>query len=356
MLVAPTSAIASSTIRSSSSSDERLGHELLEHLELAPPPSPPAPRGRRRERLDRLEPPLALALEHLQLLVVAERPLQLLLRRPQAGQDQPQRVAALGVPLLHRGGQLRLQLRDQSSCRHPVEAAAEDVPVQVEDGLPGARRRRRSSAGTRRGRPPSPSRRRTRASASTRPAESSPMSRNVSRCRSGMTSTWTSAFGLMSSIAMKPSARLTTVAGSSPRDDPAEDAVRVAHAARIPSSVTARAAHADELADRRVDEPRRVVVAVAPAGPVDEHDVLGADLLAPAAQARVVRERAQPGAALLLHRASGPGRRRRCACPAAASTGRRAPSSRPTPRRRGACSRTRARPRPGSRRSRRSSG
>ena len=46
--------------------------------------------------------------------------------------------------------------------------------------------------------------------------------------------------------------------------------------------MTAARAHADELADGRVDEPRRVVVAVAAAGAVDEHDVL-ADLLAPAA-------------------------------------------------------------------------
>ena len=45
-------------------------------------------------------------------------------------------------------------------------------------------------------------------------------------------------------------------------------------AARTPSSVDGGAAHADELADRRVDEPRRVVVAVAAARAVDEHDVL----------------------------------------------------------------------------------
>jgi len=37
----------------------------------------------------------------------------------------------------------------------------------------------------------------------------SPMSRNVSTWRSGMTSRWTSAFGLMSLIATKPSLSAT---------------------------------------------------------------------------------------------------------------------------------------------------
>src|SRR5207248_7925097 len=62
-----------------------------------------------------------------------------------------------------------------------------------------------------------------------------------------------------------------------------------------------RAAHAHELADRRVDEPGRVVVTVAAAGTVDQHDVLGAELAAPACEARRVRRGAQPRAALLLH-------------------------------------------------------
>src|SRR5690349_19053697 len=60
----------------------------------------------------------------------------------------------------------------------------------------------------------------------------------------------------------------------------------------------ARAAHRNQLADRRVDEPRRVVVAVAPAGPVDQHRVGRAELGLPAAQAQLVRQRTQPGAAL----------------------------------------------------------
>ena len=43
------------------------------------------------------------------------------------------------------------------------------------------------------------------------------------------------------------------------------------------------------------------VVAVAAAGAVDEHDVVGADLRPPAGEARVVRGGAQTGAALPLH-------------------------------------------------------
>ena len=67
----------------------------------------------------------------------------------------------------------------------------------------------------------------------------------------------------------------------------------------MPSSVTAAARTRTSSPDRRVDEPRRVVVAVAAARTVDEHDVL--HLAAPAARAELVRQRAQRGAALLLH-------------------------------------------------------
>src|SRR5690242_14960697 len=56
--------------------------------------------------------------------------------------------------------------------------------------------------------------------------------------------------------------------------------------------------HRDELADGRVDEPRRVVVAVPAARPVDEHDVVG--LLAPARQAELVGQRAQACSTFLL--------------------------------------------------------
>src|SRR5436190_16158369 len=101
-----------------------------------------------------------------------------------------------------------------------------------------------------------------------------------------MTSRWTSAFGLMSSIATNPSARLTTVAGTSPRtiwqkthSSGSED----------PLLGDRRAARPYEVADAALDEPGRVVVAVAAAGPVDEDDVVTADLLAPAPERRLAR-------------------------------------------------------------------
>src|ERR1044072_7872402 len=96
---------------------ERLGHELLEHGELAllalglllTAPGP--------ECLGRLGALLPLALQHLQLLVVVQRPLQVLLRRAQAGQDQPQRVATVRVARGHRLLELALQPRNQA---HPA--------------------------------------------------------------------------------------------------------------------------------------------------------------------------------------------------------------------------------------------
>src|SRR2546423_1781206 len=61
-------------------------------------------------------------------------------------------------------------------------------------------------------------------------------------------------------------------------------------------------AHLDEAADGCIDEPRRVVVSIAAARTVDEHGVDCADLLLPAPEAELVRERTQPAAALLLRR------------------------------------------------------
>ena len=113
MLVAPTSAIASSMISSSSASDIG-GHELLQHRELLLfaegllLPAGPA------EGLGGLETAFALALEHLQLLVVVQGPLQLLLGRAETGEDQAQRVAARLVTRDHRLLQLVLEPRDQA--------------------------------------------------------------------------------------------------------------------------------------------------------------------------------------------------------------------------------------------------
>src|SRR4029077_6726404 len=103
----------------------------------------------------------------------------------------------------------------------------------------------------------------------------------------------------MSSIARSPSPRLTIVAGSSPAW--ILQKMQSGSRSKDPLLRHRRTADSDEFPNRRVDEPRRVVVAVAAARAVDEDDVLGTDLLAPAAHARVVRERAQPGAPLLLH-------------------------------------------------------
>ena len=86
-------------------------------------------------------------------------------------------------------------------------------------------------------------------------------------------------------------------------DEPAEQAVVRRHG-RIPSSVTRSVAHAHELSHRCVDEPGRVVVAVAAAGAVDEHYVGAPDLRLPAPAAELVGQRPQPRAALLLHRRS----------------------------------------------------
>src|SRR2546429_9607220 len=59
---------------------------------------------------------------------------------------------------------------------------------------------------------------------------------------------------------------------------------------------------ADELADRSVDQPRRVVVSVAAPWAIDEHEVLAAELRAPASEARPVRKGPQTRAALFLDR------------------------------------------------------
>src|SRR3954454_13321959 len=195
---------------------ERLGHELLEHFELGLLRPGLFLAAGRAKGLGRFEPPLALALEDLQLLVVVQRPLELLLGGAQAREDQPQCVATLGVALLHRCGQLRLELRDQTHPGSPRNEPPRMCQCRWKTVCPA----------------PAPQKIISRYSSSpaffavsatkssiafASSAESSPMSRNVSMWCSGMTRKWTSALGLMSSIARRPSARLTTVAGSSPR-------------------------------------------------------------------------------------------------------------------------------------------
>ena len=74
---------------------ERVGHELLEHLELEVFLVRLLLAAGGLEGLERLDALLALALQHLQLLVLRERTLQLLLRRAEAREDQDERVATV---------------------------------------------------------------------------------------------------------------------------------------------------------------------------------------------------------------------------------------------------------------------
>src|SRR3954452_24142542 len=124
----------------------------------------------------------------------------------------------------------------------------------------------------------------------------SPTSRNVATCRSGSTSRCVSARGLMSWIATKPSPFATW----SPSRTSLQK--RQSSSSEDPLLRHRCAADAHELADGRIDQPGRVVVAVAAARPVDEHDVFRADLLAPPRETGLLRRRAQTRAALLLDR------------------------------------------------------
>ena len=127
---------------------ERLRHELLEHLELVLLVLGLLLAPARAECLRRLDAPLPLALEHLQLLVVRERALELLLRVPKRVEDQAERVATVRVAREPRRLELVLDPLDEAHAvllgerrREPagVDSPAEHVPVEVEDRLPGAR-------------------------------------------------------------------------------------------------------------------------------------------------------------------------------------------------------------------------
>src|SRR3954452_10131490 len=104
-----------------------------------------------------------------------------------------------------------------------------------------------------------------------------------------MTSRCTFACGLMSLIATKPSARATNA--------PSRTMLQKRQSSRCFGTDSllgdGRSANAHEPADRRVDEERRVVVAVATAGAVDEDDVLAAELRVPASKLLGVAEGAQ---------------------------------------------------------------
>src|SRR5580765_5553895 len=111
------------------------------------------------------------------------------------------------------------------------------------------------------------------------------MSRKVSTWRSGMIRMCVSACGLMSLIATNPRVFATYVpsrtmsqnrqsSGGDGKDSLLRDGF---------------GADADELSDGRLDEKRRVVVAVAAARTVDENDVGAAELRVPAPPLQLVR-------------------------------------------------------------------
>src|SRR3954467_1738036 len=118
-------------------------------------------------------------------------------------------------------------------------------------------------------------------------------SRKVSTWRSGSTSTCTGACGLMSWIATKPFALCTYA--------PSRAMLQKRQPSRCDGNDSllryAPPANANERAYGRVDGKRRVVVPVPAPGSIDEHDILLADLRAPAADLQLVAERPQPRAA-----------------------------------------------------------
>src|SRR5205814_2502501 len=127
----------------------------------------------------------------------------------------------------------------------------------------------------------------------------SAISRKLGTCRSGMTSKCVRAWGLMSRIATRPSVAATW--------SPSRTSLQKRQSgsgSMDPLLRHGRGAHADERANRQivVDEPGRVIVAVAAADTVDEHVVLALELRAPVREARGVRRRTHAGAALLLLR------------------------------------------------------
>src|SRR5262249_5082684 len=128
-------------------------------------------------------------------------------------------------------------------------------------------------------------------------ASNSSISRKLAMWCSGITSRCVWACGLMSRIATRPSVAATW--------SPSRYSVQKRHSGSGGTDALlgdGGAPDADVRADRRVDEPRRVVVAVAAAGAVDEHDVVTAELRTPALEAGFVRGGAPACAAVLLLR------------------------------------------------------
>src|SRR4051812_41707033 len=107
---------------------------------------------------------------------------------------------------------------------------------------------------------------------------------------------WVSACGLMSLIATKP----LVLATYAPSRTISQNRQSSRCDGKDPLLRDCLRPDTDELAHRRIDEERRVVVPVAAARAVDQHDVSVAELRVPAAELQLARERAQARAALLL--------------------------------------------------------
>src|ERR1044072_5910880 len=135
----------------------------------------------------------------------------------------------------------------------------------------------------------------------------SEISRKLDTCRSGSTSRCVSAFGAMSWMATKPSPACTW----SPSRTSSQK--RQSSGSADPLLGDLGAADADEVAHPAVDEPRRIVVAVAATRPVDEDDVLAPEFPAPADEGGDGGRLREPRAPLPLHlcrdRVGGRGRR-----------------------------------------------
>src|ERR1700675_4387531 len=115
------------------------------------------------------------------------------------------------------------------------------------------------------------------------------MSLNVSTCRSGSTRRCVSASGLMSRIATKPSALCTwSPSATSPQkrqsscSDGKDSLLGECNGARF-----------DQPTDLRIEQPGRVVVAIASPGPVDENTIRRAHLRLPPPVTELIRELAQ---------------------------------------------------------------
>ena len=107
----------------------RLRHELLEDLELVLLVLGLLLATRRAKCLGRLAAALALALEHLQLLVVGERTLKLLLRTLERVQHEAQRIAPILVAREACLLELALDAGDEAHQAVSSSSARASLPV-----------------------------------------------------------------------------------------------------------------------------------------------------------------------------------------------------------------------------------